>query len=298
MKQAILVTAYKNFEHLERIIRHFDDDFVFYIHIDRKSKLPKAEQDMLLGYKRVLFLSRKYKVNWGGFNHLRSILLLCREAIKNEEVEYMHLISGLDFPIKSCAYFKEFMSRNSGKEFLEHFEMPADFWPYGGMDRITNYNFYDWFNGKTEKGLRRIYQLIELQRKLRISRGISEKFPKLYGGSTWWTLSAACLKYVIHYIEKRPSYVSRFRFSFCSEEIFFQTILLNSPYKENICNDNLRFVLWEEKNGNYPANLDETDFDAIQESSGLFARKFEYPVSEGLLEKISYKLNNGHLTQS
>ena len=269
MKQAILVTAYKNFGHLERIIRHFDDDFVFYIHIDKKSPLPEGAQDKLLADERVLFLSRKYKVNWGGFNHLQSILLLCREAARNEEVSYMHLISGHDFPIKSCDYFKEYISRNRGKEFLEHFEMPADFWPYGGMDRLTNYNFYDLFNGKTEKGLKRIYQLIELQRKLRISRGIPDTFPKLYGGSTWWTLSAACLKYVVGYIKEHPSYVSRFRFSFCSEEIFFQTILLNSPYKENISNDNLRYVLWEEKNGNFPANLDETDFAAIQESSGL-----------------------------
>ena len=72
MKQAILVTAYKSFGHLERIIRHFDDDFVFYIHIDKKSPLPKSVQDKLLGDERVLFLSRKYKVNWAGLTTCRA----------------------------------------------------------------------------------------------------------------------------------------------------------------------------------------------------------------------------------
>lgn len=37
MKQAILITAYKNYHHLEEIIAFFDDDFEIYIHIDRKS---------------------------------------------------------------------------------------------------------------------------------------------------------------------------------------------------------------------------------------------------------------------
>ena len=48
---------------------------------------------------------------------MQSILLLCREAARNEEVGYMHLISGLDFPIKSCDYFREYISRNRGQEF-------------------------------------------------------------------------------------------------------------------------------------------------------------------------------------
>jgi hypothetical protein len=61
---------------------------------------------------------------------------------------------------------------------------------------------------------------------------------------------------------------------------------MNSPLKNNVVNDNLRFIVWEKRNGNFPANLDETDYPALAETSAFFARKFEYPVSETLREKI------------
>jgi hypothetical protein len=61
---------------------------------------------------------------------------------------------------------------------------------------------------------------------------------------------------------------------------------MNSPLKENAVNNNLRFILWEQRNGNFPANLDETDYEAIKASDAFFARKFEYPVSERLLKML------------
>ena len=39
MKQAILITAYKDFEQLVLLIDQFDNDFNFYIHIDKKSSI-------------------------------------------------------------------------------------------------------------------------------------------------------------------------------------------------------------------------------------------------------------------
>ena len=45
MKQAILITAYKNFNHLIDLIDFFDDDFEIFIHIDKKSILEKTTID-------------------------------------------------------------------------------------------------------------------------------------------------------------------------------------------------------------------------------------------------------------
>ena len=38
MKQGILITAYKNVIHLKKLINFFNDDFCFYIHIDKKTE--------------------------------------------------------------------------------------------------------------------------------------------------------------------------------------------------------------------------------------------------------------------
>jgi hypothetical protein len=48
------------------------------------------------GYDIVKLVEQKYKVNWGGFNNLKSILYLTQETLKNHENIYFHLISRHD----------------------------------------------------------------------------------------------------------------------------------------------------------------------------------------------------------
>jgi hypothetical protein len=289
MKQGILITAYKEISHLKKLLDFFDDDFYFYIHIDKKSRITKDEIEMIPNAKNVVFFSRQFNVNWGGLNYLNSMLLLSKEAIKNPDIEYFHTISGQDLPIKSCNKIKSLLVKNRGREYLENFEMPVkvrDWGRDGGMDRICYFNFYDLFNAKTISGKIAIHGLLKAQRILKIKRNIQQDLPKFFGGSIFWTLSYPCLKYVVDYTEKHPYFLQRLKYSFCSEEIYYQTIIMNSAFKENVVNNNLRYIEWNERNGNKPANLDETDYDKIIKSDAIFARKFEYPVSKKLMNKI------------
>lgn len=64
------------------------------------------------------------------------------------------------------------------------------------------------------------------------------------------------------------------QFTFCSEEIYFQTVLLNSEHAKNIVNDCLRYIDWSSGRGGYPAFLDVTDYEKIKTSNNIFARKF------------------------
>ncbi len=294
MKQGILIQAYKNITHLKKLIDFFDDDFYFYIHINKKSEITKNEIKLIQDFKNVVFLSREFQVNWGGLNLLKSLLLLSKEAINNKDIEYFHRISGQDFPIKSCDEIKNFLVKNRGKEYIENFEMPAKCWGSdGGMERICYYNFNNLFNTKTIRGKIAIRSLLKAQKILKIKRNIQQDFPKLFGGEGMWTLSYSCLKYIIDYTDKHPDFLRRFKWSFCAEEIYFQTIIMNSVFKANVANNNLRYIEWKKRNGNNPANLDETDYDNIINSDAIFARKFEYPVSEILMNKIEE-----HITQS
>jgi hypothetical protein len=65
---------------------------------------------------------------------------------------------------------------------------------------------------------------------------------------------------------------------------------MNSSFKSAIVQDDLRYVDWEYRNGSVPANLDETDFDKLVNSSKLFARKMEYPKSKLLLAKLKERI--------
>lgn len=285
-KQAILITAYKNYNHLEEIIAFFDENFEIYIHIDKKSKISKDELSLLLNNEIVKLVSQKYKVNWGSFNHLKSILYLSNEALKNNHNKYFHLISGHDYPTKSIEEFDYFI-KNAEKDHLDCFDMPFAGWGInGGYDRLEYYNFFDLFNWKIDFQKKIIKKLLKWQKQIGFKRRISKDIPKMYGGSTWWSLSRISLEYVIEFSKNNPSFFKRLRYTFCPEEFYFQTVLINSKLKSKIVNSNLRYIDWSNRNGNNPSILDESDFHEIEVSKSFFARRFEYPVSMKLLQKI------------
>jgi hypothetical protein len=236
----------------------------------------------------VKLVSRKFKVNWGGINHLKCILHLAEEALKNKDINTFHLISGHDYPIKDKSYFIEFFEQNKNRDFFSHFELPSKYWFHGGMNRLEYYNLYDILDAK--KYRKYIFKFIELQSKLNIKRSISKKVPKLYGGETWWSLSRETLSYVIDYTKNKDYFLKRLKHSFCSEEIYVQTVIMNSKYAEKAVNDSLRYIDWSRRNGNSPANLDLTDWNKMIDSNKLFARKFEFPVSLELKQKLKDKL--------
>jgi hypothetical protein len=68
-----------------------------------------------------------------------------------------------------------------------------------------------------------------------------------------------------------------------SDEHFFHTILLNSPLRDRIVNDDLRYVDWSGHGGERPAILRSSDVGAIRASGQLFARKFDVTVDARVL---------------
>lgn len=128
MKQVILITAYKDLDFLSNILEYFDNDFDFYIHVDKKCKEDVA---FLRSDSRVHVYS-KYRIEWGGSNHIFAIVLLIQEAFKVEKYEYYHLITGSDLPIKSLSEFKTYFENRRYDNFIEYFQLPQLNWGYDG----------------------------------------------------------------------------------------------------------------------------------------------------------------------
>jgi len=111
---------------------------------------------------------------------------------------------------------------------------------------------------------------------------------KFYGGSSWLSITGGCLEYILVYLEENPDYTNLFRNSICSDELFFQTILLNSIYKEKIVNDNKRYIKWNHGNSS-PKTLTIDDYNEILLSKKLWARKLDMIEDEKILFEIETK---------
>lgn len=282
MKQAILITAYTNLDMLKHIIEWFDLDFDFFIHIDKKCK---ENYDFLNKFPNVHSIS-KYRIYWGSDRHLMAILALIRLAMETKETySYVHLITGADFPIKAKEEFKAFFSLQNRTNYLEYYALPCESWTgEGGLERLRYYWFgHRWLDPRRTLPKYLMGKIVKLQRKSHFSRNLSF-VPKLYGGGTYWSLTGDAAAY-LHEQMKQRRMLSHFLYSHIGEEIWAQTILMNSNNRFLIKNDYMRFMRWTPTSSS-PAVLTIDDYADICRSNAFFARKIVKGHSDALIEKL------------
>jgi len=282
--QGVLITAYKDPANLLELLEYFGSDFAIYLHIDKRAAPAWRLQGILQALANnpsIRHLSTRYAINWGGIQHLLAILELASKAVEEASISYIHLITGQDFPLQERTTLLDFPKSAEANNFIQHASLPAAWWARedGGLDRISYFHLYDIFD--IGRASQRDRQALAWQRKLRIRRRIPTWFPKLYGGSTYWSMSSNCVRHVVNETRKRPEILKRLRFCFCAEEIYFQTILMSSPFASTLVSNNLRYIDWSGNHGrDLPAFLDNRDVEAALASNALFARKVDSQKSE------------------
>ena len=286
MLQAILITAYKDLQHLKKIIDFFDNDFEIYIHFDQKVNVTNESLQKTLNANNIKLISRKYQVNWGGFNHLRAILHLLEEALKNPTIKYFHTISGQDYPIKNINNFKSYFFENKDVSFLDYQPVKALGWQNNGLNRLELYNLFDFFNFKDSLHRKILHYSLKIQIKLNRKRKLPFPLEQLYGGSTWWSLNREAAEFVNGFTSSNSKIFKSFRYTLCSEEVYFQTVLCNFFDSNLLIKNNLRYIDWSARNNSNPAILDMSDYDKLVNSEAFFARKFDKNVSSDLLSAI------------
>lgn len=280
MRQAILITAYKDIPHLKRIVDYFDSDFELFIHIDKKCR----EDYVSLRKMSHVHLFDRYRIAWGDVNHLKAILLLMHESYKNTDLEYFHLITGSDYPALPLTDFKSFCEHHKHDNFVEHFPLPHPDWgKEGGMDRIRYYWIQPSYRGKHG---RFVYKFIKLQRILGIDRDFKFFNGKLYGGGTYWSVSREAVGQTLNYMDRHPDYLRRFRMTSIAEEICLPSLWAGIGMPMH--NDYKRYIDWGPDGGN-PQILTEQDYDNIINSGALFARKMVSGASDKLIELLNIR---------
>ena len=278
MRQAILITAYRDIPMLEKLVDYFDEDFKLFIHIDKRCRENLANIES----KKHLHLYRSYAVEWGDYRHLKAIVLLTREAYRHTDLQYFHLITGSDYPAMPLPQLKLFCEEHRNDNYLEHFPLPHKDWgSEGGLNRIA----YWWPrpNSTRTSGAWFTRRFVSLQRRLGIMRGFKYFNGNLYGGGTYWSLSRKAVGLAVDYFNNHPEYLRRFRHTSIAEEICLPTLLVNSGVP--LVNNYMRYIDWGPDGAN-PQVLTEKDYDKIVGSGALFARKMENGVSDKLITRL------------
>jgi hypothetical protein len=274
MKIACLIVTYTSARQTKRLVEKLNNgDFDFYIHVDKKLDLDTHKT--LFNMPNVYFINDRVDIKWASYTSVKATF----NGLKQIEAsgiayDFVNLMSGQDYPIKSAKYISNFLNQHKGKQFIHYKDF--DEWT-GAQGRIDKYHFGDVnFAGK--------YYVQNLVNLLISKRKPPENI-KPYGYSTFWTLTLDCALYMVNYIESHPDVQRYFKYTFGSDEFIYQTIIMNSTYKADVINNNYRYVDWTQ-GGFRPKFLGTADFEQLINNDCLFARKFNIDTDENILDLI------------
>lgn len=287
LRHAYLILIHEDSLVLKRLIQLLDDENNdFYIHVDRHGALVDKEKLQGLAKKSNIFFYRKYKVYWGTNSITNAELYLLRQAVKRQ-YDYYHVLSGADLPIKSKQQINQFFEENNGKEFI-HFGTRQY-----QEDIQQRYNVYHFFS--KQLGRKRDQKLwvdletysLAAQRRFHIDR-IKKKTFSFYGGANWCSITSGLAAYAVR---NYPKYKRAFWATQISDEAIWQTIVMDSPFRENLYiagfdnnyNACLRYIDW---NRGTPYVFQNGDFDELMASDCMFARKFDAKIDHEIVDKI------------
>ena len=238
---AYIVSAYKLPAQLERLLRRLDGPGVsFAVHVDAKTR--RATWDEMVarcGDLDVAWLPR-HRSQWGGFGHVRATLKGIDHVVgSGVPFDYAVLLTGQDYPLRPHAEIAE-VPRRRGRTVV-HAAHPASLGAVGPAWR-----------SRPHRGLARHHVPPAAPRAAPSAAPARRAEP--YGGSAYWCLASSLVHFVHGFLSENPDYVRFFEHVFVPDEIFFQTIVMNSELRDTVENDDLRYLDWSREPA--PAVLD------------------------------------------
>lgn len=284
---AYMIIAHRQFDLLAKLITALDDERNdIFVHIDAKVRDFDFEKFKALPKRSRIYFTPRIGVTWGDFSQVKCELILLAEVDKMQKsgraYDYVHLISGADLPIKSNNQIHAFFKENNGLQFVHFTDDKAT---KESENRIRYYHLF--------RRRRNLFTKILAQIALRVQmlcgvNRLKNKNIKVQKGCNWFSITGAFAAYIA---QASKSLEKIFRFSYCGDEVFVQTVLLNSPFADDVymknCGNNhlacARLIDWQRGN---PYVFRTEDFDLIKNSPAMFARKFDMDVDSEIIDKV------------
>ncbi|MBQ7740023.1 MAG: glycosyl transferase [Eubacterium sp.] len=285
---AIMIIAHNQFELLEKLILALDDERNdIFVHIDAKvSDFDFEYFKTLTKFSEVFFTDERVNVTWGDFSQVKTEITLLKTAYahndKTNPYTYYHLISGVDLPIKSNDYIHSFFEDNDGKEFVHYTDNTVS------ESSLSRLKYYHFFRKKRNSFTKILSQSIyRIEKIIRVDR-LKNNGLLVQKGCNWFSITGDFAEHIVKNIDK---YENSFKYSYCGDEVFIQTLLESSKYKYNLympnCNNDhtacMRLIDWERGN---PYVWRKENYDEIMASPCIFARKFDINTDSEIIDMV------------
>jgi hypothetical protein len=288
VRVAYIILAHTAADQLCRLITRLDGDHArFLIHIDKRSSREFFGQarHALAGNPRITFLRRiaTRRTTFGLVAAPMNALSLL--ASEGQAFDFAILLTGQDYPLKRNDAIVAQLANDPQACFLYTFPIDdpqRSDWPPTEVSRYRDWHF--WIG----------------QRHGRIPRG--RRIPggmKPFGGSMYWALPREAVLYLTDIAKREPQFLRFFRHTFAPDEMFVQTMLMNSPLRSRVktlaapCCYGLHYIKWSPGHAR-PETLGSADLPSLRSTPALFARKFDVHTDKNILDAIDSELLGWH----
>jgi len=289
-----LILSHNKLDQLLRLIktvRRGSPESAILLHHDAKSALPDMASLSEIG--GVYLVEPRVPVQWGDASQVDALLGCIAYAIQNIDFSWLSVISGQDYPLRPltdieaellCTPYDAFVKATPvatgpyrTRYYLQFWSLPRFRYAYRLPRQMLTAMAYlrRQFNQrqsllKVEGGTRGMPTKLGIRS---LKHPFSEHFA-CYKGSDWFTVSHRAALSLIEFGNQHPAILKYYRQTFMPSESYFQTILWNNKTLK-ICDDNRRFILWDDSRLAHPKTLTTEDLDAMTRSDKHFGRKFD-----------------------
>jgi hypothetical protein len=272
MKHVILIHAHKDLGQLNALVGQLAHaDFLIYVNVDARSGI-----DVTRLAAPARLVRRRIPIHWGGWSQVRAILNSLAEILDAvPDFGKVVLISAQDFPLLSNQALQQALEAWRESELIDCIAAAPEGWAC--QERYQYFHFRG--SARCSRVLARAMRLLGLRRKM-------PRAMRAYAGSSWWALSRPCLEAILHRVQADPSLARFFSTVASADELFFQTLVMDSPFAPKVVAKNFRYVIWPDAGACHPKILDAADFPGIARSGAHFCRKLDPLASAELLPML------------
>jgi hypothetical protein len=269
MRIAYLVAAHRNATQLRRLLGAIDHpEHVYVIHVDRRAEraVHEAAQLFAKGRRNVHVMPGR-KIIWAGESLLRIQLAAIDVALRIDDGWHQFVnLSGQCYPLLSQdAISRTLDAGGAGRNYVEVLDYAAC---SPAIRPRTRYWYLELGDG--------VVRVPWLRRRPPTDL-------RVFWGSNFVMLSRAFCAYLFR--ERLPARCHDYlRFVRMPEEFFFQTALMNSPFRNTHVQDHRRTIIWD--GGPHPRTFTLADLPTLLTSQAFFARKFDDTLDAAVLDAI------------